>query len=273
MIFRPRPRLSLARLLLSGWAAVALLPTAAGSASQDPASRNPLPQTSPPQKPSPQASSPQVPTPRDPFEAYDAGAWEQALDGFVERRVERPGEAATALNLGSALYQLQRYEEAAREFEAAAASGQAEVKRKALYNLGNTAFRQGRWPRAEELYRRVLELDPGDADAKHNLELVLRLMDEHRRESRRRSRLEEEPAAGREASPPDQTGRSPERSAPSAGSPAPATEPKANRPETEAMTVQEALRYLEAIQEAAPSRVRQPGELRGAPAPESGKDW
>lgn len=114
----------------------------------------------------------------DPFDAYEAEAWEEALEGFLDRRAQRPDDPAELLNVGSAHYQMGEYEEAVRAFRTAAAAPSPEtpvtVREKALYNLGNTAYRQGRLEEAVEHYREALELDPEDEDAKLNLELVLR---------------------------------------------------------------------------------------------------
>jgi len=122
----------------------------------------------------------------DPFDAYEAEAWEEALEGFLDRRAQRPDDSAELLNVGSTHYQMGEYEEAVRAFRTAAASpdGPATVREKAFYNLGNTAYRQGRLEEAVEHYREALELDPEDEDAKLNLELVLRELDRRPQQDR-----------------------------------------------------------------------------------------
>jgi len=47
------------------------------------------------------------------------------------------------------------------------------------YNQGNVAFRLGRYPEAVVWYRKALALNPDDLQAKHNLELAQRRMDEN----------------------------------------------------------------------------------------------
>ena len=127
----------------------------------------------------------------DPFDAYEAQAWEEALEGFLDRRAQRPEDPAELLNVGSTHYQLGEYEQALRAFRAAAAGDAgpgspdipATVRQKAFYNLGNTAYRQGRLEEAVEHYRRALELDPEDEDAKINLELVQRELDRRQQQN------------------------------------------------------------------------------------------
>jgi Ca-activated chloride channel family protein len=125
----------------------------------------------------------------DPYEAYDAGLYEQALSGFVDLQVERPEDPEVALNLGSVHYHMRNYEEADRAFFGATLSTDEGLKEQALYNLGNSAFRQGRLEEAVELYKAALEMDPDDEDAKFNLEFV---RDEIRRRHEEAQKRQEE---------------------------------------------------------------------------------
>lgn len=118
---------------------------------------------------------PQPAAPRkidDPYQAYQEGAYDQALERFVDRQVERPDDPALALNVGSAHYQMKNYAEAERAFASAALAGDQALRAKALYSLGNCAFRQGRLEEAVERYKSTLEIHPDDEDAKYNLEFV-----------------------------------------------------------------------------------------------------
>ncbi len=108
----------------------------------------------------------------DPWDAYEAGAYDQAVQGFIDRQVERPDEPALALNLGSAYFGMRDYERADRAFGQAALAADPALRQQAIYNLGNSAYRQGRLEEAVALYQSALELDPDDEDAKFNLEFV-----------------------------------------------------------------------------------------------------
>lgn len=171
------------RRLASGAVAVALLLLPAPGAAQPP----------------PEAESEAAPLPApvverfdDPYRAFAAGQYDQALQGFVGQRVEHPDEPAAHLNVGSAHYRMNNYEEAEKAFATAALSGRPELRQQALYNLGNCAFRQGRLEEAIEMYRAALELDPDDEDAKFNLEFV---RDEiRRRHEEAQKRQQEQPS-------------------------------------------------------------------------------
>ncbi|MEE8368712.1 MAG: tetratricopeptide repeat protein [Thermoanaerobaculia bacterium] len=108
----------------------------------------------------------------DPYAAYLDGDYETALAGFVDQQVERPDHLGIALNVGSAYYEMKNYAAAEKAFSAAAFSAGTERQAEAFYNLGNTAFRQGKLEQAVEFYRASLEKNPDDADAKFNVEFV-----------------------------------------------------------------------------------------------------
>ena len=110
--------------------------------------------------------------PDSPYEAYDAGLFDEALQGFVDLQVERPEDPEVALNVGSTQYQMRNFPEADRTFSKATMAQDPSVRGQALYNLGNSAYRQGRLQEAVELYKSALEIDPDDEDAKFNLEFV-----------------------------------------------------------------------------------------------------
>ena len=118
-----------------------------------------------------QGSDP-VPRVADPYRAYEQNLYDQALEGFTDLQVEYPEDPELALNLGSAHYQMSNYPEADRSFARAALASDQKLRQEALYNLGNSAYRQGRLQEAVELYKTALELDSEDEDAKFNLEFV-----------------------------------------------------------------------------------------------------
>jgi len=108
----------------------------------------------------------------DPYAAYAAGEFDRALQGFVDLQVEHPDDPRLALHLGSAHYEMKNYAEAEAAFGQAALHGDDPLRERAYYSLGNNAYRQGKLDEAVEWYKRALEIDPDDEDAKFNLEFV-----------------------------------------------------------------------------------------------------
>jgi len=108
----------------------------------------------------------------NPYEAYQEGVYDQALQGFVDQQITNPEDPAVQFNLASTQYQMKNYEEAQKIFSSLAMSAEPKLREQALYNLGNCAYRQGRLQEAVELYKAALEIDHEDQDAKFNLEFV-----------------------------------------------------------------------------------------------------
>ena len=119
-----------------------------------------------------------------PYDAWDAGAYGQALRGFADRQTERPDDPELSLNVGAAHYKLKDFEAANGQFYRAAAIGDDELRARALYNLGNSAYRQDQIEDAVDFYRASLEANPDDLDAKFNLEFVREEMRQRQQQNR-----------------------------------------------------------------------------------------
>ncbi|HVY55219.1 MAG TPA: VWA domain-containing protein, partial [Thermodesulfobacteriota bacterium] len=76
---------------------------------------------------------------------------------------------------GVAEYKAGKYEAAARSFEKADRPG---IKTDALYNLGNAQLMSGKIEDAIKSYEDVLKTDPDHADAKYNLEIAKKLLEQ-----------------------------------------------------------------------------------------------
>ncbi len=130
-------------------------------------------------------------------EAYEEEAYEGALAAY-QGAAGDPSESEAPppidYNIGNTLHRLERYEEATVATTAALnATDDPVLVARASYAVGNHAFQRGDLEAAREAYIAVLLRDPGDVDAKHNLELVLRLL----------AGGEPPPAAGQQPPPPD----------------------------------------------------------------------
>jgi Ca-activated chloride channel family protein len=116
---------------------------------------------------------------------YRAGRFQEAYDAF-QRAAERHGRSADlSYDAGNALYRLGRYDAAAGSFRDAR-SEHTPVKQPSTYNLGNALVKsaEAQPDRREDLrravsaYEQALLLSPADRDAKWNLELALRKLEQ-----------------------------------------------------------------------------------------------
>ncbi len=113
----------------------------------------------------------------DGHEAYAAGRYDDALASYRDAEALAPDAPQPPYNIGNTLHQLERYEEATVASTAAMSSAvDPALFTHAAYALGSHAFRRGDLEAARDAWISVLLRDPGDLDARHNLELVLRLL-------------------------------------------------------------------------------------------------
>ncbi|MBL0308916.1 MAG: tetratricopeptide repeat protein [Bacteroidetes bacterium] len=83
---------------------------------------------------------------------------------------EKNNMPEAVFNLGDAVYEQKRYEEAAKQFQLSAqTNADPVVKAKAYHNLGNTLLEQKKWADAISAYKNALKINPKDADTKYNL--------------------------------------------------------------------------------------------------------
>ncbi|MGV3757199.1 MAG: VWA domain-containing protein [Verrucomicrobiota bacterium] len=121
--------------------------------------------------------------------AFEAGEYKAALEEYQRLLRERPGDARLHYNAGSAAYRADDLDTAVNQFNEALRTTDLGLQRDAYYNRANTRYRQGEktteaadkqqmWESAINDYDRALKLNPEDADAKFNRELVQRKLEE-----------------------------------------------------------------------------------------------
>lgn len=159
----------------------------------------------PPPEASPEAASLAAPEgatakrPRDPYAAYEAGLYDQALQGFRDRLARQPESAGLKLAEGGSAYKLGEYQAAEAAYQAVAQAQDEPLAEHALYNLGNTAYRQGRLEDAIRHYEAALGLDPEDEDARFNLDFVRR--DLERRKQQQKQNQQQKGSQGEQQQP------------------------------------------------------------------------
>lgn len=73
---------------------------------------------------------------------------------------------------GSSEYMLKNYDNAQTSYNEALNTSEDKLRAKALYNLGNISFKNNKLEEALALYRKALELDPSDDEARYNYEYI-----------------------------------------------------------------------------------------------------
>lgn len=126
---------------------------------------------------------------------YREKQYDKALQTYLDAQVEKPEDPLLRYNIGNAHYQMRNYADAEKAFLGAASSPDPVLAQKALYNLGNCAYRQGKLDQAVAYYQKALDLDPKDEDARYNLEFVREEIKRRLEEARKRDEAQtsEEP--------------------------------------------------------------------------------
>ena len=97
----------------------------------------------------------------------------EAAKTYYESILQKSSSKSKAhLGRGSSSFQLGDFTTAKDAFEESFESGDNSIKSKALYNLGNIFYKNEKSEDAIAFYRKALELNPDDKEAKYNYELL-----------------------------------------------------------------------------------------------------
>jgi tetratricopeptide (TPR) repeat protein len=102
--------------------------------------------------------------------AYNNKEYTKA-EGYYRQSIEKNKEnVKAAFNLGDALYEQKKYEEAAKVFESLGKAAKTkELQSSAYYNAGNAWMAQKKYKEAIDQYKSSLRVNPTDTDARYNL--------------------------------------------------------------------------------------------------------
>ena len=117
---------------------------------------------------------------------YQNKEYNKALKSFLEAQVKEPKDLELKYNTGNSYYKMKEYDKAFKLFESTAKKGDKALSAKSYYNLGNTAYKMGRLKDSVKYYKKTLEINPNDKDAKHNLDFVRKEIKRRIEEERKR---------------------------------------------------------------------------------------
>ena len=108
--------------------------------------------------------------------AYEEGHYDEARVYYEQVLKNRKKDDGAQFGLGVTAYQQKDMETAARALNNAMNSNDKSLASKAMYNLGNMFRDQQKMEESLALYRKAIELDPTDEDAKVNYELLKQVL-------------------------------------------------------------------------------------------------
>jgi Ca-activated chloride channel homolog len=107
-------------------------------------------------------------------ELYRQKDFAGALENYVQAQNGKDHQQELSYNIANTLYQQKKYPEAIKELEKSVSTTNTGLNEKIYFNRGNSFFQMKQYPQAIESYKKALGLDPKDRDAKYNLELALK---------------------------------------------------------------------------------------------------
>lgn len=124
--------------------------------------------------------------------AYEEGHYDEARIYYEHILKNRKKDNGAQFGLGVTAYQQKDMETAARALNNAMNSNDKSLASKAMYNLGNMFRDQQKMEESLALYRKAIELDPTDEDAKVNYELLKQVLQQQEQQQQEDKQNEEQ---------------------------------------------------------------------------------
>jgi Ca-activated chloride channel family protein len=124
--------------------------------------------------------------------AYKEGHYDEARIYYEHVLKNRKKDDGAQYGLGVTAYQQKDMETAARALNNAMNSDDKSLASKAMYNLGNMFRDQQKMEESLALYRKAIELDPTDEDAKVNYELLKQVLQQQEQQQQQDEQNQEQ---------------------------------------------------------------------------------
>lgn len=189
---------------------------------------------------------------------YNQKQYDEALRMYTDAQASRPDASELHYNIGNVLFRKKEYDKAVEEYMRAQAAPDRGLSQAATFNRGNALMMQGKPEEAIQAYVQSLRARPDDADAKRNLELALRLLQE------KKKKQQQQPQQNK-----DQKNQPPQQSPQQEG--AGDKTPPQKRPGE--MTEQEARQVLQALQQEEKEGIKKHARAAAGDRREPEEDW
>ena len=126
-------------------------------------------------------------------EAYKKGDFQGSEEAYRKAQLEKKSSNGT-FNLGNSIYQQERFEEAAKQYQDLANSPNVSDadRADAYHNLGNTKFNLQEFDKSVDAFKESLKLNPKDMETKYNLAQALRQLKIQQQEQQQNQQQDQE---------------------------------------------------------------------------------
>ena len=190
---------------------------------------------------------------------YNQKQYDEALRMYTDAQASRPEAPELHYNIGNVLFRKKEYDKAVEEYLRAQAAPDRGLSQAATFNRGNALLMQGKPEEAIQAYVQSLRARPDDADAKRNLELALRLLQEKKKQQ------QQQPQQNKDQKPNQPPPQSPQQQGTGDKT------PPQKRPGE--MTEQEARQVLQALQQEEKEGIKKHARAAGGDRPAPEEDW
>jgi len=191
---------------------------------------------------------------------YEQKKYDDALKKYTDAQASRPGAPELHYNIGNVLFRKKEFDKAVEEYMRAQAASDPVLSEAALFNRGNALVMQGKLEDAIQAYVQALRARPDDTDAKRNLELALRLLEQQKKKQQSPQDKSQ-----------DQNKNQPPQQQPQAGDGKDQPQPKQKRPGE--MSEDEARQVLEALQQEEKEGVKKHARAAAGDRRAPEEDW
>ena len=119
---------------------------------------------------------------------YLKGEHQPALSEYQKAQTVVPEAPQLHYDIGNVFYRQQDWAGAAQQYEQALGAADPDLSSRAAYNLGNALFNDKKYDEAVKAYTRSLKSAPKDGDAKHNLEMALRALEQQKQQQQQKQK-------------------------------------------------------------------------------------
>lgn len=124
---------------------------------------------------------------------YKKGQLGKAKSAYESALKSDPKSGVIAFNLGNAYYREESFDKSLENYTTASVNEKSmPLKARAYYNVGNAYVRKNQTDKAVESYRQALRLNPGDEDAKFNLELLKKKSEQEKKDQKKQDQAKQE---------------------------------------------------------------------------------